>query len=118
MAVQGKFETITVVAGADLSAEALQYTAITVAGVIATTSTLAFGLNQAHPESGDHMTLAYKGHMKGRAGAAIAKGEGLQVAAGGLLIPLVAIDSGLCVGKALSAAGASGDLFEFIGDFT
>lgn len=122
MAIQGNYEVLSVLAGADLSAA--QYKAIDVNGVIAASSEAAFGLLQNKPDAaGKDASLAWKGRLKGYAGAAIAIGGAVIVTTSGFMITATInanSGSGLVstsVGKAMVAAN-SGDLFTFIGDFS
>lgn len=111
---QGKFETVTLAAGADLSGS--QYKAIAVAGTIAGTSEAAIGLLQNKPgASGRHATVGYSGHMKAYAGAAITAGAPLQVNSTGFIIAATSL--GNSIGKALAAA-SSGDVFPGLFNFT
>ena len=110
---QGKFETVTVQAGADLSA--LQHRAIIVAGTLAPDSLTAVGLLQNKPDaSGKQATVGYSGLMKGYAGASISKGNRVMVTASGWII--TATSAGNVVGRALLAAN-SGDLFPGLFNF-
>jgi hypothetical protein len=112
MAVEGKNETITVTAGADLTG--LQYHVVSVAGTMAATDTAAAGVLQSDTvESGEYATLTYKGLMKAKAGGTITAGAALTLTASGTL----QVGSLTIVGKALSAA-SSGGLVSFIGDFS
>ena len=112
MAVHGKMATITVVAGEAGD----QYKAVEVDGTIAANNNVAVGLIQnGDPQSGDHLTVGYKGHMKGVAGAAIAAGARMKVTTSGFLITVSSGD-GAC-GKCLTAA-SSGMVVEGIFDFT
>lgn len=109
---QGKFETVALNAGADLSAA--QYKAVVVAGTIAANNT-AIGLLQNKPSaSGRRATVGYSGQMKAYAGAAISAGAGVSVTTSGFLITVSSGDLG--VGRALAAAN-SGDLFPGLFDF-
>ena len=111
---QGNFNTIALAAGADLSAA--QYKAVAVGGTIAASSAAAIGLLQNKPgASGRGAAIAYFGHMKGYAGAAITAGAQVQVTTSGFLIAATSL--GNCIGKAITAA-ASGDLFDGIFNFT
>lgn len=112
---QGKFETVNIASGEDLSAN--QYHAVAVDGTIADTSATAYGLIQNKPAaSGRASTLGYSGQMKYRAGAAISAGAQLMVTTSGWII--TATSAGNAIGKTLAAAN-SGDtspgLFNFIG---
>ncbi len=110
---QGKYETITIQAGADLSAA--QHFAVVVAGTIAADSLTAVGLIQNKPDaSGKQTTVGYSGLMKGNAGAAITKGNKVMVTTSGWLI--TATSAGNVVGRALLAAN-SGDLFPGLFNF-
>lgn len=111
---QGKFDTVTLDAGEDLSAN--QYFAIAVDGTIADTSLTAYGLIQNKPAaSGRRTMVAYSGQMKYRAGAAISAGAQLMVTTSGWIITATSL--GVMVGKTLAAA-SSGDtapgLFNFL----
>ena len=110
---QGKFDTITVAAGADLSTH--QHKAIAIGGTIAASSTLSMGLLQNKPAaSGRSATLGYAGQMKAYAGAAITTGAVLMITTSGFVI--TATSAGNVCGKALATA-ASGDLFPGIFNF-
>lgn len=110
---QNKFLTLTVAAGADLSA--VQYKAIAIGGTIAATSELSFGLLQNKPAaSGRQATLGYLGQMKAYAGAAITLGADIMVTTSGFLI--AATSGSLVSGQALLAAN-SGDLFPGVFNF-
>jgi len=111
MTVQGKFETITLQASQDLTGH--QYKPVDLSGGVGVTSLLSVGILQNKPANGDHATVAYKGHMKAYAGAAIASGALIGVTASGFLITVTGSAS---VGYAKTAA-ASGDIFELIGSF-
>lgn len=110
---QGKFATVSIDAGADLSTH--QYKAIAIGGTIAATSTAAIGLLQNKPgASGRHATLGYHGQMKAYAGAAITAGAPVQVTTSGFIIASTSL--GNSIGVALTAA-ASGDLFPGLFNF-
>lgn len=116
MTVQNKFDTVSISAGADLSAA--QYKAVVVAGTIAADST-AIGLLQNKPAaSGRHATVGYAGQMKAYAGAAISAGARVAVTTSGWVITATSADisGGFAVGKALEAA-SSGDLFTGLFNF-
>jgi len=113
MSTDGDFDSIQVAASADLSA--LQYHIVSVAGTMAVSADAAAGVLQNAPQSGEHASLAYSGHMKGKAGGAITVGARLTVTASGTLS--VVTSGSVCVGKALAAA-SSGGLCSFIGDFS
>ena len=110
---EGKFETVTILAGADLSAA--QHKVVVVAGTIAANSITAIGLLKNRPDaSGKHATIGYAGHMKGWAGASISKGASVMVTTSGWLITTTS--GSINSGKALEAAN-SGDLFPGIFNF-
>ncbi len=112
MAVQRKFDTITVVcSAADLSAH--QFMPVQLDGLIAETTLPAIGLLQNKPLNGDHMTVGYKGQMKAFAGAAINSDAQLGVTTSGFII---AVTTSAYIGKTLVQV-ASGDLFTGIFDF-
>lgn len=113
MASSGEHWSIALKAGADLSA--LQYRVVEVDGTMAVSNETAFGVLQNHPQSGEHATIAFEGHLKAYAGAAVTAGAMVMVASGGWLI---AATSGMGrVGKAVAAA-SSGGLVEGIFNFT
>lgn len=114
--IQGDFDSIALSAGQDLSVSGAQYKAVTVGGTIAANPAEAIGLVQNKPESGESLTVAYRGHMKGYAAAAITAGARLTVTTSGFLTT-VASGGGVALGKCITAA-SSGDLFDFIGDFS
>ena len=107
---QNGVETVTVVAGADLSG--LQYKIINLSGTLAVSNVLSGGVLLNKPESGEHATLAYSGRMKAYAGGTVTKGAPLIMTASGTL----QVGSQGVVGKALAAA-SSGALVSFIGNF-
>lgn len=113
MSVHGKFESIALAAGQDLSVAGAQYKAVSIAGTIAASSAAAFGLAMNKPKSGEHLEVGYFGHLKGYAGAAINSGSAVGVTTSGFLITVTGSNA---VGKCLTQA-ASGDLFDFLGNF-
>lgn len=115
MGTQNKFNSVTIVSGADLSAA--QYKAVTVAGIIAAASTTAIGILQDNPgASNRHAQVGYQGIMLAHAAAAITAGGALTVTTSGY-ITLIASGGGTSCGKALEAAN-SGDLFTGLYDFS
>lgn len=111
---QGEYSVIALAAGADLSAA--QYKAIAVGGTIAATSEAAIGILQNKPAaSGRGASVAWHGHIKAYAGAAISAGAPVMVTTSGWII--TATSAGNAVGKCITAA-ASGDLFDGIYDFS
>ncbi len=111
MAVQRKFDTITLVASQDLTAHL--FMPVTIAGGVAEDSTEARGLLQNKALFGDHITLGYKGQMKAKSGAAINSGAQVGVTTSGFMISVV---TSAYVGFALTQVG-SGDLFTGVFDF-
>ena len=111
---QGPHTIIGVTAGEDLSSH--QYKAISLAGTIAASSTLAVGILQNKPgASGRQASVAWKGHLKAYAGAAINSGSPVMVTASGWIIASTSL--GNSVGVCITGA-ASGDLFDGIYDFS
>jgi hypothetical protein len=114
MSTSGDKETISVIAGADLSAA--QFKCITVSGTIAADNATAIGVLLNKPQSGENASVAYAGHMKAYAGAAIAAGAEVVNTTSGYIITNATSVSGI-IGKALTAA-SSGALCEFVGNFS
>jgi len=111
---QGEFQTITLAAGANLSGA--QYKAVAIGGTIAATSAAAIGLIQNKPAaSGRGTTVAWHGHMKAYAAAAITAGNPVMVTTSGFITNATSL--GNQVGKAITTA-ASGDLIDCICDFS
>jgi len=117
MAIQRVFDTITVVASQDLSAN--QFKCVSLGGLVAATSALAVGIQQTKALNADHMTVGYRGHMKAFAGAAINSNAPIAPTTSGFMGAYTPAGSGGlgAVGRCLTGA-ASGDLFDFIGDFS
>lgn len=113
MAVQNKFDSVTIAAGADLSS--MQYKVVAVAGTIAAENDTALGIIQDKPGNGEHMRVGVKGIMKAYAGAAISLGARVKVTTSGFIITTTSGDGTAC-GKCLEAAN-SGDLFKGLFDF-
>ena len=114
MSTSGDKEVIALLATVDASAS--QHKVVDVNGTIAANNATAIGVLQNKPKSGENASVAYKGHLKAYAGAAIAAGAQVVVTTSGYLITNATSVSGI-VGKALTAA-SSGALVEFLGDFT
>lgn len=114
MSTSGDQRSIAIAAGADLSAR--QYKVIAVGGTIAANNATALGVLLNKPKSGEAAQVAYAGHMKSHAGAAVTAGDELVVTTSGFLITNATSVSGI-IGKAITAA-ASGALVEFVGDFS
>lgn len=113
MSTHGRFESIQLVAGADLSGAGSLYKAVVVAGTIAA-SNIAIGLIQNKPRSGEDLRVGYEGHMKGVAGAAIVAAARMRVTTSGYLVTCGSNELG--VGRSLAAA-ASGATVEGLFDF-
>lgn len=113
----GDPKVIQLTAGADLNTgggTGAQFKAIAVGGTIAGTPTVAIGLQMNKPKSGEDLSVAYAGHYKGVAGAAITAGARLMVTTSGYLI--TAAGQVVPCGRALAtcASGASVEgLFDF-----
>ena len=106
-------EKVSVRAGADLSAT--QYKAVAVGGTIAATNTLAMGIQQNKPQSGEDLTISVLGKSRFVAGGAVAAGGAVKVTTSGFLIACASGD--LACGKAISAvtSGSIGEgIFNFI----
>lgn len=117
MANDGRSLSIQITAGADLNTgdgTGAQYKAVAIGGTIAANNANAIGLLQNKPKTNEDATLAYFGHMKGVAGAAISAGNRLKVTTSGYLIAVTSND--WPCGVALTAA-ASGAAVELLGDF-
>lgn len=115
MSVENKYESVTLVAGADFRTAGI-HKAVAVGGTIAATSALTIGLLKSKPASGEHARVGYSGIMEYYAGGAITAGNKLAVTTSGFIIA-AASASGVSVGKALVTA-ASGDLAKGLFDFT
>ena len=117
MAIQRVFDTITVVSSQDLTGA--QFKAVGLHGQIAATSALAVGILQTKPLNGDHMTVGYRGHMKAFAGAVINSNAPIAPTTSGFMAAYTPAGSGGlgAIGRCLTGA-ASGDLFDFVGDFS
>lgn len=113
MSTSGDKELIQIVAGADL--RTMQYKAIAIGGTIAAANDAAVGLLQNKPNTGEGAALAYAGHMKGVAGAALTAGNRVKVTTSGYLA-VVASGDGAC-GKVITTC-TSGSTVEIIADFT
>ena len=111
MAVERRFDTITVVASQDLTGH--MYKPVELSGGVAETTLAAMGILQNKANTGDHATLAYRGQIKAYAGAAINSGAQVGVTTSGFLIT---VTTSAYVGIALTSAG-SGEIFPLVGDF-
>jgi len=117
MSGTGNFRSIQLAAGADLNTgggTGAQYKAVAVGGTIAATGTVAIGLLQNKPKSGEDAQVGWEGHMKGVAGAAVTAGARLIVTTSGYLI--TAVGAVAPCGRALATA-ASGATVEGLFNF-
>lgn len=116
MAVQRHFETITVVASQDLTGH--QFKAVGLHGGVGVSAALAAGILQNKPATGDHATLAYRGHVKALTGGAVNSNSPVTVNASGFIVAYTPAGSGGlgAVGRCLTQA-ASGDMTDLICDF-
>ena len=112
MATTGEFQSVTLTAGADLSAA--QYKVVAVGGTIAAANTAAFGVLLNKPKSGEHAQVGYSGYLKAYAGGTVTGGGAVKVTTSGFLVAVASGDG--AVGKALAAAD-SGSLVSFLGNF-
>jgi hypothetical protein len=111
MAIERKYETLTVVASQDLTGHLFK--AVGLHGGVGATSLLSVGILRNKANTGEHATVAYAGQMKAYAGAAINSGAHVGVTASGFLISVASTTNvGLCLTTA-----ASGDIFSFVGNF-
>lgn len=119
MSIEGKHDSMAIVAGEDMNTEMFQYHAIALDdGKVAANGLEAIGILKGKPKSGDHAQVAYKGRIKYRAGGAITIGTRVKVASSGWIVSAgAAAGSGFySVGRALSTvtSGSIGDgLFDF-----
>ena len=115
MSAEGVNNTVSISAGADLSA--LQHHIINISGTVCIEGNSALGVLQNKPLSGEDASIAYRGHMKAKAGGTIAKADRVSVTASGTLVAVTSGSNFAVLGKALVAA-SSGGLCEFVGDFS
>lgn len=99
--------TVGITAGATIT----QYQAITAAGAVATGAGNAVGFAATAAASGDRVPTTVVGTAIATAGAAIAVGAAVEVGTAG---KVVTKSAGVTVGRALTAAGADGDLIEVL----
>jgi hypothetical protein len=111
MATDQITQTVTVIAGADLSA--LQYRFVEADGTLpAGAGADAMGVNYSKVTSGRPATVVVAGVAKVVAGAAVAVKDKIQTDANGKAIPATTGDHVL--GMALTAAGADGEVIEVL----
>lgn len=115
--IEGKFATVVIAAGADLTGTDVLHKAVELDGTIAAAN-VSVGLLKTKGNTGENVTVGYAGHMKGFAGAAINSGALLAIAASGWLGAYAGVASGgtLPVGRAITGA-ASGDLIDGLFNF-
>lgn len=111
MAVENKYETLTIKAGQDLNTH--RYKAVTLAGTVAATTATARGIVRNAPKNGDHAEVIYKGVCKVLVGAAVVSGAQIGVTTSGFHIT---VTGSAYVGRALASA-ASGALCEAVVDY-
>ena len=109
MASENLGKTISVDAGADLSAK--QFFLVQLDGTLAGNGDLGYVL-QNKPASGEAATLALTGLTKVSAGASFSAGVALASDANGQIVTAVATDE--VVGHAKTAAGAQNEIAEMI----
>lgn len=114
----GDKHIIGVQAGEDLNTDAHQFQAVNIDGTIADTNANAAGILQNKPKNGEMASVADKGLVKSRAGAAVAAGASLKVTTSGYIIAVASGDNTIPCGRNQNTAAASGDLFAFHADFT
>lgn len=116
MSTDLEMDLIQVTAGADLSGDAVKFKAVTLAGTIAATPLLAGGVLRHGGQSGEQVSLAYKGAFKALFGAAVATvGYPLTVTASGFII--AASSGGASIGRSIATV-SSGDLAQAFFDFS
>jgi len=113
MSVEGKQMVDVIVTDTDNRGN--RYKVVDISGTIAANANAAYGIVATGVNSGHHESVAWFGHMKGYAGAAVTIGAKLTVTTSGYLI-VNATSGATTVGRARVAAN-SGDLFDLIGNF-
>ena len=98
---------LSVAASAALTAKR----AVTIAGAVPSAGATSLGIAQTDGAIGDMVPVNVQGTAVATAGAAIAKGALVEVGTGGKVITK---DTGISVGRALSAAAADGDDVEVL----
>lgn len=101
--------TNTLELGIVATAALTQYRGVTVAGAVPAAAATALGLAATGGAIGDRVPVVVLGTAIGEAGAAITAGAALEYDSSGRVITRSA---GVTIGRALSAATASGDLVE------
>lgn len=102
-----KVLTLSVVAAAALS----QYRAVTAAGAVPAAGARSLGVTDYAVAAGDRVSVAVLGTAIAEAGAAFAIDAALEVDAQGRFVTK---NTGATVARALSAAGATGNLVEIL----
>lgn len=110
------FSAFTLEAAADLSAKQYHIVRLSAANLcnqasLATDSD-TIGVLQNKPQSGEFATVAFAGLSKVVAGAAITAGDVFSSNGSGRAITVVSGDLGMSVGRAITAPGADGDVFD------
>jgi hypothetical protein len=106
---------LQVAATVDLSADAVKFKAVTLAGTIAATPLQAAGILRHGGRSGETVSVAYAGVFKAIFGAAVSTvGYPLTVTTSGFII--AAGSGGACIGRA-RAIVASGEIANAMFDF-
>jgi hypothetical protein len=88
-----------------------QYRGATIAGAVPAAAATALGLAATGGAIGDRVPVVVLGTAIGEAGAAITAGAALEYDSSGRVITKSA---GVTIGRALTAAGAAGDLVEVL----
>lgn len=99
--------TVGITAGATIT----QYRAITAAGAVPSAAAAAVGFANTDAASGERVPVTVVGTAIATAGAAITAGAAVEVGTSG---KVVTKSAGVTVGRALTAAGADGDLIEVL----
>lgn len=97
--------------GITAAATITQYNAVTAAGAVASAGGNAIGFAETGGASGDRVPVTALGTAVATAGAAISAGAAIEVGSSG---KVVTKDTGVAIGRALSAAAADGDLIEVL----
>jgi hypothetical protein len=113
MAIQENFQTITLVAGADLSERQYRFVSVNASGeaVAAGAGANAIGVLQNDPVAGQAATIAISGVVKVEAGGAVTRGG--QVASGANGVAANAANDNNTLGTALET-GANGRIISML----
>ncbi len=107
MAVSNSVLKVGVVATAAIA----QHQTVTLTGAVATAADFAVGFALTGAAIGARFPVTVLGTALGRAGAAIARGELVEVGAAGRVVTR---DSGVRIGRSLTAASAAGETVELL----